>query len=159
MISIESRPTFRDLQGRFIKANTQLLSDKRDMMRGLGRSLVRYMRAEAPKGRGEFQKTLRFRSFQTGNTVGFTTSMAKPLGDWIIGGTRPHKIVARNANALRFNWARGPQGAGVYFFKSVNHPGTKPNPFHLRALQRWKPEAKSELLRISTRWKETVERA
>lgn len=41
-------------------------------------------------------------------------------------GTQPHPIFAKNGGLLRFFWANGPQGAGVYFFRSVNHPGTKP---------------------------------
>ena len=46
---------------------------------------------------------------------------------WVIGGTRPHVIEARNASALSFEW-RGEQ----VFFRRVHHPGTHPNPFHLR---------------------------
>lgn len=39
-------------------------------------------------------------------------------------GTAPHQIVARNAQALRFEI-----GGQVIFVQSVNHPGTKPNRF------------------------------
>jgi len=45
-------------------------------------------------------------------------------------GTRPHIIRARRAPALRFYW---PRVGRVVFFKSVHHPGTKPNPFLTRA--------------------------
>jgi hypothetical protein len=44
-------------------------------------------------------------------------------------GTAPHVIAAKNAGALAFEWANGPDGPGQYFFMSVNHPGTKPNRF------------------------------
>ena len=40
-------------------------------------------------------------------------------------GSKPHRIVARRARALRFFWERGPRGPGVYFYRSVHHPGTK----------------------------------
>lgn len=43
-------------------------------------------------------------------------------------GTEPHVIVAAG-NALAFHWQHGPNGAGVYFFKSIRHPGQKPNKF------------------------------
>ena len=45
-------------------------------------------------------------------------------------GTHPHPIVAKNAGALHFNW---PKAGGFVFFVSVNHPGTKPQPWLWRA--------------------------
>jgi hypothetical protein len=52
---------------------------------------------------------------------------------YVIGGTGPHPIAARNAKALRWiaNSGHGP----VMFAKSVQHPGTKPNNFPERALE------------------------
>ena len=44
-------------------------------------------------------------------------------------GTKPHTISAVNANVLAFFWPNGPQGAKMYFFRSVNHPGYKGNKF------------------------------
>lgn len=41
-------------------------------------------------------------------------------------GTQPHVIEARNGGALSFWWANGPDGAGQYFMKRVQHPGTRP---------------------------------
>lgn len=38
-------------------------------------------------------------------------------------GTKPHVI--RGNPTLAFNWPGGPDGPGMYFFSSVNHPGTK----------------------------------
>lgn len=57
-----------------------------------------------------------------------------PVGLWVHEGTVPHPIAARKAPRLVFYWPRGPQGAGVYSFKQVSHPGTQPNRFLLRAL-------------------------
>ena len=51
-------------------------------------------------------------------------------GAFVREGTRPHKIRARIANFL--HWV-GP--SGDVFRKEVNHPGTKPNPYHIRTLE------------------------
>lgn len=48
-------------------------------------------------------------------------------------GTNPHPI--HGNPLLAFYWANGPNGPGNYIYASVNHPGTKPNPFLLRALE------------------------
>jgi hypothetical protein len=48
-------------------------------------------------------------------------------------GARPHKIRAKHAPALRFFW---PKVGRVVFFKSVNHPGNRPNPFLRNAVHR-----------------------
>lgn len=44
-------------------------------------------------------------------------------------GTAPHQIVAKNGGVLAFFWANGPDGPGTYYFRSVQHPGTKANRF------------------------------
>ena len=40
-------------------------------------------------------------------------------------GTKPHEIKAKGDGVLAFHWDHGPNGPGLYFFKSVQHPGTK----------------------------------
>lgn len=40
-------------------------------------------------------------------------------------GTKPHRIEAKNAKALRWEG----EGGVVHFARAVNHPGTKPMPF------------------------------
>ena len=79
----------------------------------------------------------------------------KPVGDnakywlWTSRGTRPHKIVAKNAPRLLFQLGYQPHtepgghynGPGVatgpwMAAKSVNHPGTKPRYFE-EAIGRW----------------------
>lgn len=44
-------------------------------------------------------------------------------------GTRRHRIVARNARALAFVWH-----GRLVFFRSVNHPGTRANPYLVVAM-------------------------
>lgn len=48
---------------------------------------------------------------------------------WVHEGTEPHDIVAKNGGMLSFFWQDGPDGPGQYFFRTVHHPGTKPNHF------------------------------
>ena len=51
--------------------------------------------------------------------------------EMVSSGTRPHRIVAKNARALRFQW----RGRTV-IVRSVNHPGTQPNPWWTDSLRR-----------------------
>ena len=55
-----------------------------------------------------------------------------PYAGYVLGGTKAHPIAARNAKALRWldNRGHGP----VRFARSVQHPGTKANPFPEKAL-------------------------
>lgn len=65
-----------------------------------------------------------------------TTAESIPLGaeaemvagekyaSFVEGGTKPHIIEARRAQALRWEDAEG-----VHFARSVQHPGTSPRPF------------------------------
>jgi hypothetical protein len=50
---------------------------------------------------------------------------------YVSGGTRPHKITARNKSALRFTW----KGQTV-IVRSVNHPGTQANPWFTDSVKR-----------------------
>lgn len=80
------------------------------------------VREEAP-GTGRYRNRIYVRRGITGLQL-----VAQRPWRWVIGGTRPHEIRPRNARALSFEW-RGEQ----VFFRRVQHPGTHPNPFHLRA--------------------------
>lgn len=48
---------------------------------------------------------------------------------WVHDGTEPHWIFPIHSDRLAFFWANGPDGAGMYFFTSVYHPGTQAIPF------------------------------
>lgn len=144
-IQIVIEKPLRDLAGRFAKASEELVRARRDGLRQLGARYVQEARKEAPKRSGKFAEGLSYRTYVRGDTPELRTYSPQPLGRWIIDGTPPHKIVARNAPALSFEWPGGPAGPGRYFFKSVNHPGTQPNPFHERAWENIKGEAESAL--------------
>jgi len=152
LVTFEITPTARDLRGRFEKADRAFLEARRSEMRVQGRRYVALAQAEAP---GEtFPKSIRFRTFIENGHVGFSVTSKQPLGKWITEGTRPHVIAARRAGALRFVWPRA--GGGVFFFKSVNHPGTKPNRFHGRAFRRWLPGARAGLLNLARKYTRTI---
>lgn len=149
-IKFEAKPTFREWDGRFTKASEELLRSRLPIANEMGKILLAAAQEEAP---GEkYPQMLKYKSFREGaESVGVRLIGPQPLTTFIIEGTRPHTIRARNALALRFEWNRGPRGAGVYFFKWVKHPGTKPNPFHLRALEKAEEPAMEQARRISTR--------
>jgi hypothetical protein len=153
IVSVQFLPQFRDLRGRFARADKQLLDDRREAVRKMGRRWVAYAQDEAPKSptsTGRFWRGIRFRTYVRGSEIGFTATSPQPLGTYIVKGTKPHIIRAKFAKALYFFWPRG--GGKYYSRKSVRHPGTKPNPYTVRATKRWEKDAEKEIKRISTRW-------
>lgn len=162
VFTIQTRPPLRDVKGRFSKANRELLELRRGLVRKQGRRMKDLAVEEAPSRTGEFRRAIRWRSFIKGGDVGFTVTAPQPLATYIIRGTRAHPIVARNAKMLAFPWPDGPKNhpaydpkSGLFFFYSVNHPGTKRNPFISQAYRRWLPGARSDLRKMANsfaRW-------
>lgn len=68
-------------------------------------------------------------------------------GAFVRGGTPPHKIRARIKQFL--HWT-GPGGEDV-FRKEVNHPGTRPNPYHIRTLEAYAGEVQAVVDRMGAR--------
>jgi hypothetical protein len=70
------------------------------------------------------------------NSMDFTIASGTSLVLWcrsdhalfVHEGTKPHPIEAVNAKVLRF-----PTEAGILYRRRVQHPGTSPNPFLMRA--------------------------
>jgi len=60
-------------------------------------------------------------------------SVDVPYAAAVHEGARPHIIRARRAPVLSFFW---PKVGRQVFFKSVNHPGNRPNPFLSNAVHR-----------------------
>ena len=146
-IKVEARPTFRDIEGRFTQAREQLLRDRQQAMKNIGRKYVAAAKKEAPGKK--FPESIGFQTYTTVDGVGFRAYAAQPLFTFITEGTRPHII--RGNPILAFHWERGPEGPGKYFFHYVNHPGTEPNPFHERAWEQTEGEITPEMQKISTR--------
>ena len=107
----------------FITEQVTDLSDK----------LLRAAQDEAPVRTGRLRQSLKTEPVvMTGPNKGEGGISAQtPYAGFVRSGTRPHVIRPRNAQALRFE-VRG----RIIFAKSVNHPGTKPNFFLERALDR-----------------------
>lgn len=161
---VESKPTFRDLAGRFVKANQELSNIRRDEMKTLENQFIDLASEEAPGGpghsvaRGLKRRDLSGRFSSASSTsadgaIGFGVTPGK-LGAWHIQGTgiygpRGRLIVPVRAAALRFVI-----NGEVLFRKWVR--GIKPNPFFERAHKRWLPLTRKALRRISTRWTEEL---
>jgi hypothetical protein len=90
----------------------------------LGRQMLR---ARAPFRTGAFRQSVNDRQEASAGSrlVMFYSQVS--YAKYIIGGTGPHPIAARNARALR--WTGNSGHGAVMFAKRVNHPGTRPNRF------------------------------
>jgi len=154
----------------------QLTYAARPLVRELGRKYVEFARAEAPKRSGRFAESIAVSFEETENWFGFHGLSAKPIGHWIILGTKPHKIAPRQAGALHFFWTKVgvftvvPKGGGdfknhmaggkLWIGKGfVQHPGTKPNPFPSRALARLKADVDKLLEKLGDRWIQIIQKA
>lgn len=105
----------------------------------------RMLRARAPFRTGNLRSTIATRTEpgpESMMIVGYATA---PYTPFVIKGTKPHPIVARNARALRWT---GSGGIGVNFARSVKHPGTRANPFPDGAMEAIGP-AVARLLAIA----------
>ena len=146
MIQIDITPPLKDLQGRYAKADKLLLKLRRDQLRNIGRGIVVIAREEAPRKTGKFAEGISFKTYETsaGGQMELRVTDPQPLGRWIRMGTRPHVIVPVRARALHF-FTRG--GVEV-FTRRVHHPGTKPNPYQERTMQRMLPEIEISLAKL-----------
>lgn len=100
---IEARPTFRDLQGKFAKAEDALLAARRDELRAEGRIIVQLVQGGIRRKVGKYDSSklesgVRFNTRQTGETVSLNVTVP--------ARARPHRIYARYAKALAFFWPR-----------------------------------------------------
>lgn len=80
---------------------------------------------EAPSREGTLRRSITSRASRDEGVIGTNVAYAGVVH----GGSRPHIIRARNRKALFWPGATHP-------VRSVNHPGTKANPFFERALDR-----------------------
>lgn len=111
-----------------------------------------FVRAEAPVGKrdytdaagnkhpGYLRKTIKGQIQSTAGGLVVSFASQAPYTRYVIEGTAPHVIRPVNAKALRFE-----VGGQVVYAKQVNHPGTKPNPFNVRAYDRSKPAINAAL--------------
>jgi hypothetical protein len=154
LFRVEVSPPLRDEQRRFAKATAELKAQHRDSMRTLGRNFVKYAREEAPKKTGKFAKGIRFRTYERGDDLSMQIYAPSPLVWYIIKGTKAHPIPKdpSRSKTLHFYWEK--IGEWVYF-RQVQHPGTKPNPFMERAEDRLDPDIETEVRKLTRTWQIT----
>jgi hypothetical protein len=99
------------------------------------------MKARAPFRTGALRQGIGSRVESAPGSVSVVIYGTASYLPFILGGTKPHVIQARNARALRW---MGSGGIGVNFAQRVNHPGTKPNEFPEEAMGAIEPFIVSE---------------
>jgi hypothetical protein len=180
MFTVTFEADFKNLQGQFTKANAALFESQKENVRWLGERWVQIAKEEAPAGKGEqdprrpgrFRDSITFEQFTENKVFGFRGRSQQPLSKYITEGTKPHKIQARKADALHFYWMKietetvvpkkpgrhGMKGDILYIGKGyVDHPGTKPNPFTVRAANRLSADYPAALNRVANGWVRTFE--
>ncbi len=93
-------------------------------------SLQNNIKREAPYDQGRLKRSIRVDtrlSKKFALITGYYDEGVAPHGDYVLFGTPPHEIRAKNKKALKTPY-------GV--FRKVDHPGTKPNDFLGRGLLR-----------------------
>lgn len=102
-----------------------------DEVAPIGRDAIRAKAPVAPgPGSGRLKASIVAAHAKELGRVAVSFESSAPYAKYVVGGTQPHIIRARRARALRWQ----SQGSTL-FAASVNHPGTKPNPFPRRALE------------------------
>jgi len=145
---------YRDVTGRFARRTDELQRAKREEMRGQGRAMVRTLQQYAPEDEGIFKKGIAYRTDERGDVTTVTIYVRGEhafLLPMLTGGTRPHPIYPRGNYPLRFFWPRGPEGAKVYYYWHVEHPGTVPDPFVSYAVDVMSPQFEMGLERVARR--------
>ena len=145
--SLDMRPSADELTSRFRFGEKVVTQGQQDLMsRKLGPDLLSLVRAEAPSKTGKFAQGITLKMGGSGGKTSFQIGIPSPLGRWVQEGTKPHVIRPKGPGyPLRFFWAKGPRGPGIYRYMSVNHPGTKANRFVSRAYSKWLPGARRDI--------------
>lgn len=162
----------KDLKGRISQATEEMQADILSSAKIIGEHLVMHLQGQAPQKTGQFAQGIESDIETISGGAAIRTYSPKPLGNFILMGTRPHKIAARNANALYFFWPKVgmdvivPRDGGftthigkgkLWIGKGyVDHPGTRPNDFVGRAFRIEEPEIEFELTKISENWVKKV---
>lgn len=72
-----------------------------------------------------------------------------PYAEFVDKGTAPHIIRAKGSGVLVFPWPK--VGPGLFYFKQVNHPGTKANPFFSEPMgERFRMALESAVFQVTT---------
>jgi len=145
---------YRNVQGRYAQRTDKLAQAQREEMRNLGRAGVSALRHYAPEDTGKFKEGIAYRTDDRGSSTTVTIYVRGEhafLLPMLTGGTKKHPIYPRGNYPLRFFWPRGPEGAKVYHYMHVNHPGTIPDPFVAYAMEALSPQTEMSLARVARR--------
>lgn len=91
-------------------------------------------------GGGNLRQSIR--SFPTSKTSAMVEVGVK-YAEAVHEGTRPHVITAKNKKVL------ADRRAGIIFGRSVRHPGTRPNPFLQKAVEKNEGWINAKLMEIA----------
>lgn len=117
-------------QAKMARLNQTVGGLQSKVIAGLAFQLEREMKIEAPVRTGRLRNSIEALIEIDKATVGTSVEYAK----WVAFPTKPHSITPKTKEALAWPGGPGPR-------KSVFHPGTKGNPFHLRAAAKVKGDA------------------
>lgn len=122
--------------GKLEKRLNAMTSDaaKRQYLGRLGLSAVREAKHLAPRKTSNLSRSITLGQV---SASAVTIEAQAPYAGYVEHGTRPHRITPKNAKALRFAPSKAGRrltgtprtGASVVFAMSVEHPGTKAQPF------------------------------
>lgn len=108
----------------------QLLTDLQSRGDDLAQQCAEAVQPFAPVKTGALRDSLIGTSASTGDGLHITVTSGVKEATFVVEGTAPHAIVARESGALRFEV----QGGTVVYARRVQHPGTKANDFGAQAV-------------------------
>ncbi len=126
-----------ELERRMAQASRRVQPLLKRAIRAIGRRGVQLLRNVAPHKTGRLARSIHYAVTGPSNALRIHFFARVPYDKFVRLGTRPHPIFARNAKALRFV-----TGGRVVFAKSVQHPGTEPNPYPERARRPFQRDAR-----------------
>ena len=124
----------QEMQGRLTEAMNISVRDVQEKARADHRFMTRT---------GEAERSIATEVKGRGMNVTGTVGTTRLITIYLHQGTKPHTIVPRSKQVLRW-----PTGSGFQFAKRVQHPGTKKDPFVLNAADAEEPRIVSRFDRI-----------
>lgn len=134
MVNITVKVSDNGLANAFEKKASDLNSKFTTFTKDLVDIAHRWVQNQAPRKTGKLKASIRKQNTSNG---GYVFISACNYADYVIEGTQAHTITPKHKKALRV------PGYGV--FKSVNHPGTKSNPFFDKAASAMMSEINSRV--------------
>lgn len=131
------------IQQNYSRSREMILGALNRTLRQTGALMTPALKANTPRRTGKLANSTRFQIKGTAEDQvleirqGARTQQGVLYRPFVTQGTRPHEIRPVTAKALRFV-----VNGRTVFAKKVNHPGTKPNPYHVRTLNEQMPNVR-----------------